>query len=301
MSRLERSVASVRETESWTDDDDATWPPYARDFDLPRNPYKATIHLGGRRLADALGDLETLSQVQCLRIFATDGIATAGASVDLGDLSPLPLLRQVDVVRPASVTGRLTDGVEALEVLEGEVDLAALAGHPSLWSLTVEHGVRVDTVRLADLPGPPGTLALLPPARRPRRLPRPVPQRRASVGGEPHAGGPADFSMPRVAVAVRAGDEVLGSIWAAVKEPLKEDRMQALRDGARVVALRMLRIRAGADVERRLRADLVSTGWRAAWAPARRSAASASPTSRWRYWDSPYSNPPTRRYCGSIG
>jgi hypothetical protein len=76
---------------------------------------------------------------------------------------------------------------------------------------------------------------------------------------EPPADGPADFSLPRVAVAVRAGDEVLGSIWAAVKEPLKEDRMQALRDGARVVALHMLRIRAGADVERRLRADLVST------------------------------------------
>jgi hypothetical protein len=76
---------------------------------------------------------------------------------------------------------------------------------------------------------------------------------------EPSTDGPADFSIPRVAVAVRAGDEVLGSIWAAVKEPLTADRMQALRDGARVVALHMLRIRAGADVERRLRADLVST------------------------------------------
>jgi hypothetical protein len=76
---------------------------------------------------------------------------------------------------------------------------------------------------------------------------------------EPSTDGSADFSVPRVAVAVRAGDEVLGSIWAAVKEPLTADRMQALRDGARVVALHMLRIRAGADVERRLRADLVST------------------------------------------
>ena len=76
---------------------------------------------------------------------------------------------------------------------------------------------------------------------------------------EPGADGPANFSVPRVAVAVRAGDEVLGSIWAAVREPLNEDRMQALRDGARVVALHMLRIRAGADVERRLRADLLST------------------------------------------
>ena len=76
---------------------------------------------------------------------------------------------------------------------------------------------------------------------------------------EPPADGMSDFTVPRVAVAVRAGDEVLGSIWAAVRTPLNDDRMQALRDGARVVALHMLRIRAGADVERRLRADLLST------------------------------------------
>lgn len=69
-----------------------------------------------------------------------------------------------------------------------------------------------------------------------------------------------DFTIPRVAVAVRAGDEILGSIWAAVHNPpLSEERSQALRDAAKLVALHMLRIRAGADVERRLRADLVST------------------------------------------
>ena len=45
-------------------------------------------------------------------------------------------------------------------------------------------------------------------------------------------------SYPRVALAVRAGDEILGSIWAAVQEPLAPDR---------------------ADVERRLRADLLAT------------------------------------------
>ncbi|HEY3557309.1 MAG TPA: helix-turn-helix domain-containing protein [Kribbella sp.] len=68
-----------------------------------------------------------------------------------------------------------------------------------------------------------------------------------------------DFTIPRVAVAVRAGDEILGSIWAAVRDPLSAERSQALRDAAKLVALHMLRIRAGADVERRLRADLVST------------------------------------------
>jgi len=76
---------------------------------------------------------------------------------------------------------------------------------------------------------------------------------------EPPSGALEDFHMPRVAVAVRAGDEVLGSIWAAVREPLSDDRMRAMRDASRLVALHLLRIRAGADVQRRLRADLVST------------------------------------------
>ncbi|MBA2956433.1 PucR family transcriptional regulator [Nocardioides sp. MAH-18] len=67
------------------------------------------------------------------------------------------------------------------------------------------------------------------------------------------------FSMPRVAIAVRAGDEVLGSIWAAVSGPLSEERAQALQDAAKLVALHLLRVRAGADVERRLRADLLGS------------------------------------------
>ena len=84
----------------------------------------------------------------------------------------------------------------------------------------------------------------------------------------PPGSGLPDFNIPRVAVAVRAGDEVLGSIWAVVREPLSADREQAMCDAARLVALHMLRIRAGADVERRLRADLVSTaleGGAGAW------------------------------------
>ncbi|WP_112239815.1 PucR family transcriptional regulator [Kribbella monticola] len=68
-----------------------------------------------------------------------------------------------------------------------------------------------------------------------------------------------EFTIPRMAVAVRAGDEILGSIWVVVRTPLTEERTQALCDAAKLVALHMLRIRAGADVERRLRADLVST------------------------------------------
>jgi hypothetical protein len=67
------------------------------------------------------------------------------------------------------------------------------------------------------------------------------------------------ISVPRVAVAVRAGDDILGSIWVATKERLSPAREQALVDSAKLVALHMLRLRAGADVERRLRSDLVAT------------------------------------------
>jgi hypothetical protein len=76
---------------------------------------------------------------------------------------------------------------------------------------------------------------------------------------EPPGDGLADFTVPRVAVSVRAGDQLLGSIWAAVHEPLTPDRARAMRDSARLVALHLLRIRADAEVERRLRTDLVST------------------------------------------
>lgn len=67
------------------------------------------------------------------------------------------------------------------------------------------------------------------------------------------------FTMPRVAIAVRAGDEVLGSIWAAVPGPLSEERTEAFCEAATLVALHLLRVRAGADVQRRLRADLLSS------------------------------------------
>lgn len=73
------------------------------------------------------------------------------------------------------------------------------------------------------------------------------------------AEGNDSFTMPRVAVAVRAGGEVLGSIWAAVNGPLSDERSEALRESAKLVALHLLRVRAGADVQRRLRADLLSS------------------------------------------
>jgi hypothetical protein len=70
---------------------------------------------------------------------------------------------------------------------------------------------------------------------------------------------PAGEVLPRTAMAVRAGDEILGSIWVVVKVPLTSERRDALVEAAKLVALHLLRVRAGADVQRRLRADLLST------------------------------------------
>ena len=68
-----------------------------------------------------------------------------------------------------------------------------------------------------------------------------------------------EVTVARVAVAVRAGDEILGTIWAAVDSPLDPAREQSLVDAAKLVALHLLRLRAGADVERRLTSELVAT------------------------------------------
>ena len=64
--------------------------------------------------------------------------------------------------------------------------------------------------------------------------------------------------LPRAAVAVRAGDEVLGSIWAAVQGPLSTDQEKGLADAAHFVALHLLRHQLAADAQRGLEADLVA-------------------------------------------
>ncbi len=76
---------------------------------------------------------------------------------------------------------------------------------------------------------------------------------------DPIGDGRHGFSLPRLAISVRAGDEVLGSIWAVTPQGLTDERAEALRDAAKLVALHLLRLRAGTDVQRRLRIDLLSS------------------------------------------
>lgn len=102
------------------------------------------------------------------------------------------------------------------------------------------------------------------PERYVRRLEEVGAFRRLYASDRPVHISPAELDMPavtlgRAAVAVRAGDELLGSIWAVLRREMTPAREQTFVDAAKLVALHLLRTRAGADVDRRLVADLVAT------------------------------------------
>lgn len=61
----------------------------------------------------------------------------------------------------------------------------------------------------------------------------------------------------RMVAAVRAGRELLGSIWVACDEPLSEVHNRILVEGAHTVALHLLRSRVSADLERQVESELV--------------------------------------------
>ncbi|MBB5079402.1 helix-turn-helix domain-containing protein [Nonomuraea endophytica] len=70
---------------------------------------------------------------------------------------------------------------------------------------------------------------------------------------------PESGELPRAAIAVRAGDEILGTIWVVVPEALNEERSEVLFEASKLVAMHMVWQRADEDRERRLRAELLST------------------------------------------
>ncbi|TDO27818.1 DNA-binding PucR family transcriptional regulator [Kribbella sp. VKM Ac-2527] len=65
-------------------------------------------------------------------------------------------------------------------------------------------------------------------------------------------------TLPRLAMAIRAGDEFLGTIWAVVQGPPTADQEQLLLEASRSVAFQLLRQHLGADPEQRTTADLVA-------------------------------------------
>ncbi|WP_033288896.1 PucR family transcriptional regulator [Amycolatopsis jejuensis] len=69
---------------------------------------------------------------------------------------------------------------------------------------------------------------------------------------------PIPGGLPRLGVAVRAGSEILGSIWVVdAEDNLDEAAEQALFDASDIAALHLLAARTAVDVVRRRRADLL--------------------------------------------
>jgi hypothetical protein len=76
----------------------------------------------------------------------------------------------------------------------------------------------------------------------------------------------------RAAIRVRADDELLGSIWAVVDQPLEPSQEQAMIEAADIVAIAMLRIRIATDAVHHMRAAIV-TALIGGGQPARQAAA----------------------------
>lgn len=68
--------------------------------------------------------------------------------------------------------------------------------------------------------------------------------------------GDADV-LPRMAVAVRAGEEVLGAMWAAVRRPFTADEERAFVAAAKTAALHLLQQRAAENAGKWRRSELV--------------------------------------------
>ncbi|SCG54335.1 DNA-binding transcriptional regulator, PucR family [Micromonospora echinaurantiaca] len=64
-----------------------------------------------------------------------------------------------------------------------------------------------------------------------------------------------DGTLPRLVIPIRAGGELLGSIWAVVDGPVPDERLRDLQGTASQLALHLLRLRVQADVARRAAAD----------------------------------------------
>jgi sugar diacid utilization regulator len=76
------------------------------------------------------------------------------------------------------------------------------------------------------------------------------------------AGGPPEVEdvKARSAVAIRAGNQAIGSIWVIHEDDhLDEDAERALAEAARVAVPHVIQARAARDVERRLRAEMLLT------------------------------------------
>ena len=131
---LRRTVADLRAGIGWSDDHGLRGP------QAPQHSHVEAV--GSRRVADLS------PHIQQIHLNDADGI-------DLDALAPLHRLRVLSINRAAALHGHVPRDlpIEALRLHADRVDLDALAGHPTLWALTVKSsGPPVDIATLASLP-----------------------------------------------------------------------------------------------------------------------------------------------------
>lgn len=63
--------------------------------------------------------------------------------------------------------------------------------------------------------------------------------------------------LPRLAVAIRSGQEVLGSIWVIAASELAEGAERTLEEVSRLAAVQLLHMRGSADIERTMRSEVL--------------------------------------------
>lgn len=104
--------------------------------------------------------------------------------------------------------------------------------------------------------------------------------RRLATSGDPiYVPQGPDGILPRLVIPIRAGGELLGSLWAVVDGPVPTPRLRELQHSASVLALHLLRLRVQADVARRVAADRLRAALRA---PAATDTELGLPPGPWR-------------------
>ncbi|MFI0468304.1 PucR family transcriptional regulator [Saccharopolyspora sp. 5N102] len=142
----------------------------------------------------------------------------------------------------------VADAVSAL--LDAAVTLEDRSSQVLAWSARQDDA---DEIRIAGIVG--------------RQAPRSLTQslaargvfRRLDASREPIYVEPVSpGTLPRMAMAVRAGAEVLGYLWAAVHEPFSAKRCQEFLEISKIVAIHLLQYRTRLDSQGTLRAELAS-------------------------------------------
>ncbi|MDJ0322689.1 helix-turn-helix domain-containing protein [Cryobacterium sp. PH31-AA6] len=177
-----------------------------------------------------------------------DSLITSALTTAPEDPGSLSGLAVGDLFALANAIAAMVGGATAIEDLQDRVlAYSTLPGQPT--DETRRDGILGRQV--PDLPDNAEAYASLFQATGAVRLPGAVPERRPGLPT-------GEKGLPRLAIAVRAGTQPLGSIWVIDEAgTLDSDAEGALERAADIAALHILRARSAADVARQQRAELL--------------------------------------------